>query len=99
MPTFPLVEIPDHELDEESIKEKRRQRLLKAGYDARQRAKAEKMEEKRQEEERRRKDEEERTQNPAGWAQNRRAEYEVSAKVSECLCMRCFADVRIAFPL
>ena len=43
VPTFPLVEIPDHELDEERIKEKRRQRLLKAGYDARMRAKAEKL--------------------------------------------------------
>ncbi|CAO1635528.1 unnamed protein product [Parajaminaea phylloscopi] len=75
-PTFPLIEIPDAELDEASIKEKRRQRLLKAGYDARQRAKAEKMEEQRQEEERKRKDEEERLSNLPQWCSNRKREYE-----------------------
>lgn len=41
-PSFPLVDVQDTELDEEGLKEKRRQRLLKAGYEARQRAKAEK---------------------------------------------------------
>lgn len=76
IPTFPLVEIPDHELDEESIKEKRRQRLMKAGYDARMRARAEKLEEKRQEAERRRLDEEERQNDPKGWCAKRRKEYE-----------------------
>jgi actin-related protein 5 len=35
------VDVPDHQLNEEELKEKRRQRLLKAGYDARSRAKAE----------------------------------------------------------
>lgn len=80
VPTFPLVEIPDHELDEQSIQEKRRQRLLKAGYDARMRQKAEKLEEKRAEEEKRRLDEEERTSDLIGWAQSRRNEYEVSER-------------------
>ncbi|CAO1613670.1 unnamed protein product [Sympodiomycopsis kandeliae] len=75
-PSFLLVEVPDHELDEESIKEKRRQRLLKAGYDARMRAKAEKAEERRLEEEKRLQDEQERTMNLAGWTQSRREEYE-----------------------
>lgn len=40
-PTFPLVNIPDHQLTEAEVKEKRRQKLNKAGYDARMRAKAE----------------------------------------------------------
>jgi actin-related protein 5 len=35
------VDVPDHQLNEEELKEKRKQRLLKAGYDARSRAKAE----------------------------------------------------------
>lgn len=75
-PSFPLVDIPDHELDEESIKEKRRQRLLKAGYDARMRAKAEKDEERRQEEARRLADEQERTNDLKTWNSKRRVEYE-----------------------
>ena len=45
-PHFPLVGRPDEELTEEEIKEKRRQRLMKAGYDARVRARKEKAEEK-----------------------------------------------------
>ncbi|PWO00089.1 actin-like ATPase domain-containing protein [Tilletiopsis washingtonensis] len=75
-PSFPLVDIPDHQLDEESIKEKRRQRLLKAGYDARNRAKLEKEEEKRLEAEAARLDAEQRANDPQGWAQRARAEYE-----------------------
>lgn len=39
-PSFPLVNIPDHQLTEAEVKEKRRQKLNKAGYDARMRAKA-----------------------------------------------------------
>lgn len=41
-PTFPLINTPDVDLDEEGVKEKRRQKLMKAGYDARIRLKAEK---------------------------------------------------------
>ncbi len=41
-PSFALVEIPDDQLDELQLKEKKKQRLLKASYDARQRAKREK---------------------------------------------------------
>lgn len=76
VPTFPLIDVPDHELDEDSIREKRRQRLLKAGYDARMRAKAEKREERRLAEERRLKDEEERATNLKEWCKARRQEYE-----------------------
>lgn len=53
-PTYPLLDIPDDKLDEEGLKGKRQQRLLKANHEARARAKAEK------ERERARKDEEER---------------------------------------
>jgi actin-related protein len=31
----PLIDVPDHQLNEEDLKEKRRQKLMKAGYDAR----------------------------------------------------------------
>ncbi|TIA91978.1 hypothetical protein E3P99_00835 [Wallemia hederae] len=41
-PKFTLVDIPDVQLNEEELKEKKRQKLLKAGYDARMRAKEEK---------------------------------------------------------
>ena len=41
IPTFPLIAIPDHQLTETELKEKRKQKLNKAGYDARMRAKAE----------------------------------------------------------
>ncbi|KAH3680013.1 hypothetical protein WICPIJ_008446, partial [Wickerhamomyces pijperi] len=39
VPTFPLIDIPDDQLSEEDIKEKRKQKLMKANYEARQRAK------------------------------------------------------------
>ncbi|KAK5127278.1 hypothetical protein LTR08_004456 [Meristemomyces frigidus] len=45
-PTYPLLDIPDPELDEEGIRAKRQQRLLKSNHDARARAKAEKEAEK-----------------------------------------------------
>ncbi|GAA5952105.1 hypothetical protein JCM3765_005194 [Sporobolomyces pararoseus] len=41
-PTFPLIDVPDHTLNEEDLKEKRKQKLMKAGYDARIRMKQEK---------------------------------------------------------
>jgi len=41
-----LILIPDAELNEEEIKEKKKQKLFKAGYDARMRLKAEKLAEK-----------------------------------------------------
>lgn len=42
---WPLAEISDDQLNEDQIKEKRRQKLLKANYDARMRAKEEKQKE------------------------------------------------------
>jgi actin-related protein 5 len=40
-PTYPLLEVPDDQLDAEGLKQKPQQCLNKAGYDARMRAKAE----------------------------------------------------------
>ncbi|KAM0754182.1 putative chromatin remodeling complex subunit Arp5 [Meredithblackwellia eburnea MCA 4105] len=66
-PTFPLINVPDHTLNEEDLKEKRRQRLMKAGYDARVRAKAERDAEKLRVAEEKRKDEEMRRDDFNGW--------------------------------
>ena len=41
-PVYNLIDVLDHQLDEDQLKEKRRQKLMKAGADARLRAKAEK---------------------------------------------------------
>lgn len=45
-PTFPLVDRPDEELNEEEQKEKKRQRLMKAGWEARNKLREEKRREK-----------------------------------------------------
>jgi actin-related protein 5 len=44
-PSFPLVDRPDAELTEDEIKEKRRQRLMKAGWEARVKIREEKRKE------------------------------------------------------
>lgn len=76
-PTFPLVDVPDHTLNEEDLKEKRRQRLMKAGYDARIRAKAEREVDKARLAEEKRIDEERRRDDMAGWLREVRREHEV----------------------
>jgi actin-related protein 5 len=45
-PTFPLVDVPDQDLDEEQKKEKRKQRMMKGAHLARQKLKEEKQAEK-----------------------------------------------------
>lgn len=45
-PTFPLVDRPDEELNEDELKEKRKQRLMKAGWEARVKIREEKRKEK-----------------------------------------------------
>ncbi|KAJ1915230.1 Nuclear actin-protein involved in chromatin remodeling [Mycoemilia scoparia] len=57
-PECPLVDIPDAELDEAGIKEKRKQKLLKANYEARERARQLKEIEQQKKEEEAKKDEE-----------------------------------------
>jgi actin-related protein 5 len=71
-PTFPLLDTPDEELDEEGIKQKRQQRLMKSNYDARQRAKAEKEREKARIAEEERLDNERREADPESWVEERR---------------------------
>ena len=77
-PTFPFLEIPDEDLDEAGIKQKRQQRLAKANVEARARAKAEKEREKTRVVEEKRLDEERRENDLEGWVQDRRSAREVS---------------------
>ncbi|EDU51128.1 actin [Pyrenophora tritici-repentis] len=72
VPTFPLLDTPDDQLDEEGIKQKRQQRLMKSNYDARQRAKVEKEKEKARLAEEQRLDDERRETDPQGWIDERR---------------------------
>ncbi|KAI0932855.1 hypothetical protein AcW1_000146 [Taiwanofungus camphoratus] len=76
-PSFPLLDVPDTELDEEQLKEKKKQRLMKAGYDARERAKREKEREREEREAEERREEEDRDRDLAGWASKLRKEQEI----------------------
>lgn len=70
------------QLDEEGIKEKRKQKLLKAGYDARERARKEKEREREAKEAEGKREEEERERDLEGWANKLRQEHEV-----RCCCL------------
>ena len=76
--TFPLLDVPDEELDEASLKQKRHQRLMKSNVEARARAKVEKEREKARIAEEERLDEERRTNDLEGWVAERRAARSVS---------------------
>jgi actin-related protein 5 len=76
-PTFPLLDIPDEELDDEGIKQKRQQRLMKSNYEARQRAKVEKEKEKARLAEEQRLDDERRENDFEGWVGERRVARQV----------------------
>ncbi|KAH7100193.1 actin-like ATPase domain-containing protein [Auriculariales sp. MPI-PUGE-AT-0066] len=83
-PTFPLLDVPDADLDEDQIKEKRRQRLLKAGYEGRMRAKAEKERLRREAEEAREREQQDREDDPEGWRRRVRSEHDaLVAKLKE----------------
>lgn len=71
--SFEYLEVPDEQLDEEQLKEKRKQRLMKANFDARQRAKQEKEAAQKEAEEAARKDKEWRESDLESWCQERRA--------------------------
>lgn len=73
IPSFELLEVPDDQLDEAGLKQKRHQRLMKSNHDARARAKAEKEKEKARVAEEQRLDEERRENDLEGWLQERRA--------------------------
>ncbi|KAF2654511.1 actin-like ATPase domain-containing protein [Lophiostoma macrostomum CBS 122681] len=83
-PTFPLLEVPDDQLDEEGIKQKRQQRLMKSNYDARLRAKVEKEKEKARLAEEQRLDDERREKDFEGWVGERRiARQAIIAKMKD----------------
>lgn len=67
-PECPLLDVPDAELDEEGIREKRRQRLLKNSYEARERMRAEKEEQQRLEAAAAEAEVEEQRRDPAAWS-------------------------------
>lgn len=71
-PDFSLLEIPDDQLDEASLKQKRHQRLLKSNHEARARAKAEKEAEKARIAEEERLDRERRENDLEGWLEEKR---------------------------
>src|SRR6201996_8145844 len=78
VPSFPLIDIPDDQLDEDGIKQKRQQRLQKSGYEARQRAKAEKERERSRIAEEQRLDDERRERDLDSWVDERRQNRQVS---------------------
>ncbi|KAL2038685.1 hypothetical protein N7G274_008443 [Stereocaulon virgatum] len=73
VPSFPLLDIPDDQLDEAGLKQKRHQRLLKSGVEARARAKVEKEQERARIAEEQRLDDERRVNDLEGWLESRRA--------------------------
>ncbi|KAG8886921.1 Nuclear actin-protein involved in chromatin remodeling [Tulasnella sp. 332] len=75
-PTFPLVDTPDDQLDEEGIKERRRQKLMKSLYDGRVRQREERAKEKAEAEEEARLEALERESNFEGWSSRWRQEHE-----------------------
>ncbi|KAJ4469384.1 hypothetical protein C8J55DRAFT_564463 [Lentinula edodes] len=90
-PSFPLVDIPDADLDPSSLAEKKKQKLLKAGYEARLRARKERelkaikdreetAEREKQRELEERLDSEAREADLEGWARKLKGEQESAAK-------------------
>lgn len=75
--SFPLLDVPDEELDEAGLKEKRHQKLMKSNVEARQRAKAEKEREKARIAEEQRLDDEKRENEFDTWIEERRQAREV----------------------
>lgn len=83
-PDFSLLEVPDDQLDEAQIKQKRQQRLLKSNHEARARAKAEKQAEKARIAEEERLDTEKRENQLDSWLDERRqAHADVLQKIKE----------------
>ena len=71
--SFALLAVPDEELDEAGLKEKRHQRLMKSNVDARARARVEKEKEKARIAEGERFDDERRTNDLEGWLAEKRS--------------------------
>ncbi len=83
VPTFPLLDVPDEQLDEAGLKQKRHQRLLKSGVEARARAKVEKEQERARRAEEGRLDDEHRMNDLEGWLEDRRASRMVRSSPSK----------------
>jgi alpha-galactosidase/6-phospho-beta-glucosidase family protein len=79
------------QLDEDSLKEKKKQRLLKAGYEARVRTRREKEREREEKEREIKKEEEERENDFEAWSNRLRAEQEV------CLITKLFPLLTMDF--
>ena len=73
---FPLLDVPDGQLDDAGIKEKRHQRLMKSGVEARIRAKAEKERERARVAEEELRDREKRENDLENWVAGRHAQRE-----------------------
>ncbi|OAQ63148.1 chromatin remodeling complex subunit [Pochonia chlamydosporia 170] len=83
-PNFDLLEVPDDQLDEAQIKQKRQQRLMKSNHEARARAKAEKEAEKARIAEEERLDMERRENDLDNWLEEKRqARLETLQKIKE----------------
>ena len=83
-PTFPLLDVPDDQLDKDGLKLKRQQRLMKSNYEARQRAKMEKEREKARIAEEERLDSEKREADLESWIEERRlARQTLLSKIKE----------------
>jgi actin-related protein 5 len=65
-------------LDEEQLKEKRKQKLLKAGWEARMKVRSEKQREKEEREADERREADDRGRDPGAWAAGLRKTQEVS---------------------
>ncbi|RCI09817.1 hypothetical protein L249_4170 [Ophiocordyceps polyrhachis-furcata BCC 54312] len=70
-PDFSLLEVPDDQLDDAQLKQKRQQRLLKSNHEARARAKAEKEAEKARIADEERRDKERRENDLEGWLEDK----------------------------
>ncbi|KAK7064825.1 hypothetical protein R3P38DRAFT_2826591 [Favolaschia claudopus] len=75
-PSFPLVDVPDADLDEDGLRDKKKQKLMKAGFEARARARREKEREREEREKEELKEEEERHGDLNGWVRKMRSEQE-----------------------
>lgn len=82
--TWALVDTPDDQLNEEEIKEKRKQRLMKANHDARQRAKEAKKEEELQKAQFEKEQQDWRDKDLNDWCNSKRQELaEIIIKITE----------------
>lgn len=83
-PVFPLLDIPDDQLTPEERNQKKRQKMLKASYEAREKIRREKEEERQRIEEEKRKEEEKRLKDPEGWLRNlHKQHHDIVQKIQE----------------